>query len=66
MDANAECVFRSEGFLEIDFNLFEQIISRETLIAHERTVFEAAVKWAKAECTRLIDFLLHLYSPIIV
>lgn len=52
VDANAECVFRSEGFLEIDFNLFEQIISRETLIAHERTVFEAAVKWAKAECTR--------------
>ncbi|VDM39858.1 unnamed protein product, partial [Toxocara canis] len=52
VDANAECVLRSEGFLDVDFSLFEHIISRETLIIRERTVFEAAVKWAKAECAR--------------
>ncbi|VDK45355.1 unnamed protein product [Anisakis simplex] len=52
VDANAECVLRSKGFVDIDYQLFEQIISRETLIIHERTVFEASVEWAKAECVR--------------
>ncbi|VDD90832.1 unnamed protein product [Enterobius vermicularis] len=52
VDANAEKVLTSDGFTEIDHSLLLQILSRETLIVTERSVYEAAMKWAKAECKR--------------
>lgn len=52
VDANAEKVLTSEGFIEVDYSLMEQMISRETLIVREKTVYEAAMRWAKAECKR--------------
>lgn len=52
MDADAERVLASENFCDISFTLFDQIISRKTLVVREKLVYEAAVKWAKAECRR--------------
>ncbi|MFH4983342.1 hypothetical protein AB6A40_010051 [Gnathostoma spinigerum] len=52
IDINAEKVLRSEGFRNIDFNLFESIIMRDSLIVKERILYEAAVEWAESECAR--------------
>lgn len=52
IDAQAEESLRSEGFTEIDKKTLETILSRETLNTRELCVFEAACRWAVAECCR--------------
>ncbi|VDN19659.1 unnamed protein product [Gongylonema pulchrum] len=52
VDADAERVLSSDSFCDIDFSLLDQIISRKTLVVREKIVYEAAIKWAKAECGR--------------
>ena len=42
----------SEGFLEIDHDTLESILSRETLNCKELHIFNAAIGWATAECER--------------
>lgn len=42
----------SEGFLEIDHETLESILSRETLNCKELHIFNAAIGWATAECER--------------
>lgn len=45
IDAQAEMALKSEGFLEIDFNTLESILSRDTLNVKEETaVFDAALR----------------------
>lgn len=43
---------RSEGFVDIDMNTLESVLSRETLNCKEMALFEAAINWARAECLR--------------
>uniref|UniRef100_A0A915PUH9 BTB domain-containing protein n=1 Tax=Setaria digitata TaxID=48799 RepID=A0A915PUH9_9BILA len=52
VDVDAERVLASDAFCNIDFILFDQILSRNTLLIHEKLVYEAALRWAKAECER--------------
>lgn len=52
VDAQAEEALCSDGFTEIDYNTLESILARETLNAREVSVFEAALRWAEAECQR--------------
>lgn len=42
----------SEGFVDIDLSTLEIVLGRETLNCKEMHVFEAALNWAAAECTR--------------
>ncbi|XP_066582574.1 BTB/POZ domain-containing protein 3 isoform X2 [Prorops nasuta] len=52
IDAQAEMALRSEGFVDIDFNTLESVISRETLNCKEIHVWDATLRWASAECMR--------------
>ncbi|KAJ8250187.1 hypothetical protein COCON_G00221090 [Conger conger] len=52
IDAQAELALKSEGFCDIDAQTLESILRRETLNAKELVVFEAALSWAEAECSR--------------
>jgi len=52
IDAQAEIALRSDGFTDIDFHTLETILARETLNCKEIVVFEAALAWAGAECSR--------------
>ncbi|CAC5421121.1 BTBD3_6 [Mytilus coruscus] len=52
IDAQAEEALRSDGFTEIDVNTLNTVLSRETLNAKEISVFNAACRWADAECKR--------------
>jgi BTB/POZ domain-containing protein 3/6 len=52
IDAQAEEALRSEGFTEIDINTLNTVLSRETLNAKEISIFNAACRWADAECKR--------------
>ena len=52
IDAQAEEALISDGFTEIDINTLKTVLSRETLNAKELTVFNAACRWAEAECGR--------------
>lgn len=52
MEVDAERVLASDAFCDIDFVLFEKILSLNTLLTREKLVYEAALKWAKAECGR--------------
>ena len=52
IDAQAEESLNSDGFTEIDYKTLESILARETLNAKEVSVFQAAINWAKAECSR--------------
>lgn len=52
IDAQAEEALMSDGFVDIDFSTLESVLLRETLNAREVTVFNAACRWAEAECRR--------------
>ncbi|XP_065332140.1 BTB/POZ domain-containing protein 6-B isoform X1 [Cloeon dipterum] len=52
IDAQAEMALHSEGFVDIDLNTLESVLSRETLNCKETALFEAAISWARAECQR--------------
>ncbi|EFO24501.2 Btbd6 protein [Loa loa] len=52
VEVDAERVLASDAFCDIDFILFDEILSRNTLLIREKLVYEAALKWAKAECGR--------------
>ena len=52
IDAQAEEALRSDGFTEIDYSTLEAVFTRETLNAKEGSIFNAAVRWAEAECMR--------------
>ena len=52
VDAQAEKVLQSDGFLAADYETVRQIISRSSLNVNEKTVYDRAVEWAKDECKR--------------
>lgn len=52
IDAQAEMALLSDGLLDVDINTLESILCRETLCVRETVVFDAAVRWADAECRR--------------
>ena len=52
IDAQAKECLQSDGFLDIEYNTFQLVVSRETLNVDEIHVFHAALKWAAAECKR--------------
>ncbi|KAK7045910.1 BTB/POZ domain-containing protein 3, partial [Halocaridina rubra] len=52
IDAQAEMALQSEGFVDIDFPTLTSVLSRETLNCREIVLFDAALSWAEAECTR--------------
>lgn len=52
VDAQAEKVLQSDGFLAADYETVRQIISRSSLNVNEKTVYDRAVEWAKEECKR--------------
>ena len=43
---------RSEGFVEIDIRTLESVLNRETLNCKEIHLWNAALRWAHAECIR--------------
>ncbi|ETN64605.1 lute [Anopheles darlingi] len=53
IDAQAEMAIKSEGFVDIDLKTFETILARETLNCKEIHLFEAALNWAHAACTKM-------------
>uniref|UniRef100_A0A182XG50 BTB domain-containing protein n=1 Tax=Anopheles quadriannulatus TaxID=34691 RepID=A0A182XG50_ANOQN len=53
IDAQAEMAIKSEGFVDIDLKTFETILARETLNCKEIHLFEAALSWAHAACTKM-------------
>ncbi|KAL3984666.1 PHR domain family protein [Acanthocheilonema viteae] len=52
VEVDAERVLMSDAFCDIDFILFDEILSRDALLTREKLIYEAALKWAKAECGR--------------
>ena len=52
IDAQAEEALASDTYAEIDFSTLESVLLRETLNAKEESVFNAACRWAEAECRR--------------
>ncbi|XP_058813519.1 BTB/POZ domain-containing protein 6-B [Topomyia yanbarensis] len=53
IDAQAEMAIKSEGFVDIDLKTFETILARETLNCKEIHLFEAALSWAQAACSKI-------------
>lgn len=43
---------QADGFVDIDINTLQSVLSRETLNCREMHLFEAALNWAAAECNR--------------
>jgi len=43
---------RSDGFVDIDIHTLESVLSRETLNCKESYIWDAALRWASAECIR--------------
>ena len=52
IDSQAEEVLQSDSFADIEYESLKQILSRDSLGTKETVIFEAATRWAKAECTR--------------
>lgn len=52
IDAQAELVLRSEGFLQLDSNTLKSVLRRDSLNAKESAVLQAVLAWAEAECQR--------------
>ncbi|KAL1116071.1 hypothetical protein AAG570_005566 [Ranatra chinensis] len=52
IDAQAEMALHSEGFVDIDSTTLASVLGRETLNCKEKHLFEAALAWAGAECSR--------------
>ncbi|GIY15330.1 hypothetical protein CEXT_813161 [Caerostris extrusa] len=51
LTAKNACVLL-KGFADIDYRTLESILSRETLMIKEYTLFQAALNWSTAECIR--------------
>ena len=52
IDAQAQLALTSDGFVDIDKETLKLILSRETLNCRETVIFDAARRWAQAECVR--------------
>ena len=52
IDTQTEDVFQSDDFTDIDHKTLQEILVRETLDVDETKVFDAAKRWAEAECLR--------------
>ena len=52
IDAQAQLALTSDGFVDIDRETLKLILSRETLNCRETVIFNAAKRWAQAECVR--------------
>lgn len=52
IDAQAELVLRSEGFLQLDSDTLKSVLRRDSLNAKESAVLQAVLAWAEAECQR--------------
>ncbi|XP_014785107.1 BTB/POZ domain-containing protein 6-B isoform X1 [Octopus bimaculoides] len=52
IDAQAEEALKSESFCEIDHSTLQSVLARDTLNVKELSIFNAACKWAEAECLR--------------
>lgn len=52
IDAQAEEALASESFVDVDYKTLENILKRESLNVKELVLFQAASKWAEAECAR--------------
>lgn len=50
--SQAEMALRSDGFVDIDIHTLESVLSRETLNCKETHLWDAALRWASAECAR--------------
>lgn len=53
IDWNTQELFKSTDFLECDRETLIYILKLETLNCNETEVFDAGMKWARAECKRL-------------
>ena len=52
IDAQAQLALTSDGFVDIDKETLKLILARETLNCRETVIFDAAKRWAQAECVR--------------
>nr|XP_018900605.1 PREDICTED: BTB/POZ domain-containing protein 1-like [Bemisia tabaci]XP_018900606.1 PREDICTED: BTB/POZ domain-containing protein 1-like [Bemisia tabaci] len=52
IDETAEVAMSCEDFLEIDFPTLCEVLKRDTIKVKETALFDAAVRWATAECSR--------------
>ena len=53
IDKHASEVSNHDSFIEIDHGTLTSFLSRDTLVAKEIQLFQAAVRWAGQECRRL-------------
>lgn len=49
---NAETVLKTDGFLECDWILLNDIVKFDKLLCRETTLLEACIKWGRNECER--------------
>ena len=52
IDNQTTKALQSDSFPDIDYQTLEEILSRDTLNVEETVVFNAAKRWAEAECSR--------------
>ncbi|KAL1475719.1 hypothetical protein MTO96_037074 [Rhipicephalus appendiculatus] len=52
IDAQAALALSSDGFPDVDRPTLEAVLSRESLNTREAVIFDAALAWAGAECSR--------------
>ncbi|KAL3096353.1 hypothetical protein niasHT_026320 [Heterodera trifolii] len=52
IDTNVETLFRTNGFLQIDQQFLCELFGRETLQIGEISLWNAALRWADAQCHR--------------
>ena len=52
IDSQTEKALESGSFTNVDYATLKHILRRDTLCTDETVVFEAAIRWAKTECTR--------------
>ncbi|XP_002130943.2 BTB/POZ domain-containing protein 6-B [Ciona intestinalis] len=52
IDAQTELSLNAEGFTDVDGKTLRSIVCRESLSVNETAVFDAANRWAEAECIR--------------
>ncbi|XP_008187685.1 BTB/POZ domain-containing protein 6 isoform X2 [Acyrthosiphon pisum] len=52
IDAQAEIALHSDGFVDIDADTLQSVLGRETINCKETILWEAAMNWASAECSR--------------
>ena len=52
IDNQTTKALQSDSFTDIDYQTLEEVLSRDTLSAKETVIFNAAKRWADAECTR--------------